>query len=44
MTVMAEAAYRFSTPAHQFTVAGLLFDMDGTIVNSIPAVVKFYTE
>lgn len=38
------ASLDFSGPSSQIQVHGILFDMDGTLIDSTPAIVKHWTE
>lgn len=35
-------AHRFTAPAEALDFSALLFDMDGTIIDSTPAIVKYW--
>jgi len=37
-------ANQFKAPAEELDFAALLFDMDGTIIDSTPAIVKYWQE
>jgi glycerol-1-phosphatase len=40
--MISTASKMFSTPPQEVTFSGLLFDMDGTIIDSTEAVVKHW--